>query len=94
MKKATKLILGISIGVIVLSLVVVAAIMSQRQKAAEKEGYCRSFPYYECPSECTVCPPCAECSSVACETEGFCESIGFGRAWYEDIKKRLNGSVQ
>jgi len=91
MKKATKLILGILIAVIIVSLVVVSALVSQSQKGRGKEGYCRSFTYYECPDDCVVCPPCAECSSLACGTEEFCESIGFERSWYEDIKERLNG---
>jgi hypothetical protein len=54
---------------------------------------CGSNSYYECPDGCVVCPPCAECSSLRCASEEFCESNGFGREWYEDIKTRLNGSA-
>ncbi len=35
-----------------------------------------------CPSPCVVCPPCIVCSSISCQTEEFCKSIGFDRDWY------------
>jgi hypothetical protein len=54
---------------------------------------CGSNSYYDCPDGCVVCPPCAECSSLRCASEEFCESIGFNRTWYDDIKSRLNGSA-
>jgi hypothetical protein len=53
---------------------------------------CNAHTYWECPGPCVVCPPCAQCSSVACRSEEFCKSIGFGREWYEGIKARLNDS--
>ena len=43
---------------------------------------CSSFSYENCPNECVVCPPCYVCSSVSCQTEEFCKSIGFDRNWY------------
>lgn len=54
---------------------------------------CSSYTYETCPSSCVVCPPCAVCSSISCQTDEFCKSIGFDRVWYEDIKKRLNSSA-
>jgi hypothetical protein len=52
-------------------------------------NYCGSFSDADCPANCVVCPPCPECSSISCQTEEFCESIGFNRTWYEDIQKRM-----
>ena len=53
---------------------------------------CTDYPYSNCPESCVVCPPCEFCSSMSCQTEEFCESLGFDRSWYEGIKERLNGS--
>ncbi len=49
---------------------------------------CESYSSENCPSKCIVCPPCLECSSLSCQTEEFCESIGFDKNWYENIKKQ------
>jgi hypothetical protein len=48
---------------------------------------CASYSYESCPSSCVVCPPCAVCSSISCQTEEFCASIGFNRSWYEGIRQ-------
>ena len=40
---------------------------------------CNGFPAEECPDGCTVCPPCEECSAITCQSNEFCESIGFGK---------------
>jgi len=50
---------------------------------------CSSHPYFECPAECVVCPPCASCSSLRCASEDFCRGLGFDRSWYEGIERRL-----
>ncbi len=50
---------------------------------------CDSFNSENCPSQCVVCPPCAACSSISCQTESFCQNIGFDRSWYESIKKQI-----
>ena len=55
---------------------------------------CKDYPYDNCPERCTVCPPCASCSSLVCQTEEFCMNLGFDRAWYEGIRSRLNSSKQ
>jgi hypothetical protein len=44
---------------------------------------CKEYSYVDCPSRCVVCPPCAACSSISCQTEEFCNSIGFNKSWYE-----------
>ncbi|MCX6711558.1 MAG: hypothetical protein NT139_00785 [Candidatus Woesearchaeota archaeon] len=49
---------------------------------------CKSFPVDNCPSNCVVCPPCAVCSSISCQTEDFCKSIGFDKEWYEKVKPK------
>jgi hypothetical protein len=51
---------------------------------------CSTYALEECPEQCVVCPPCEVCSSISCQSEEFCESIGFNRSWHEEIKKRLS----
>ncbi|MDD5032260.1 MAG: GerMN domain-containing protein [Patescibacteria group bacterium] len=50
---------------------------------------CAEYAPENCPSQCVVCPPCPECSSVSCQTEEFCAGFGIGRDWYENIKKQI-----
>ena len=58
--------------------------------AKKEQVTCTNFNYEKCPESCVVCPPCAACSSISCQTEEFCHGIGFNRSWYEKIKNRLN----
>ncbi|MFA4983675.1 MAG: hypothetical protein WC588_05695, partial [Candidatus Micrarchaeia archaeon] len=53
---------------------------------------CTSFSAEACPASCAVCPPCEVCSSISCQSEEFCKSIGFEKGWYEGIKKNLASS--
>jgi len=46
---------------------------------------CSLFSADNCPSLCVVCPPCEACSSISCQTEEFCKSIGFDRSWWESV---------
>jgi hypothetical protein len=55
----------------------------------QKSPDCSSYPYYECPDRCMVCPSCESCSSVRCQSEESCELIGYNRTWYDGIKERL-----
>ena len=55
-----------------------------------KSQECKDYSYSECPNKCVVCPPCEVCSSISCQTEEFCNKIGFNRSWSEDIKVKLN----
>ena len=50
-----------------------------------KNPECKSFSVDKCPSRCVVCPPCEVCSSISCQTEKFCSSMGFDRTWYEQM---------
>jgi len=47
---------------------------------------CLSFTVENCPDQCVMCPPCEVCSSIRCNTEEFCSSIGFERDWYNITK--------
>ena len=47
---------------------------------------CSSFSVEVCPNQCVICPPCIVCSSISCQTEEFCKSIGFDRSWYNKTK--------
>lgn len=47
---------------------------------------CEKHGIEDCPKKCAVCPPCIECSSIGCQTEAFCESIGFDKDWYDSVK--------
>jgi len=46
---------------------------------------CSLFSADNCPNLCVVCPPCEACSSISCQTEEFCKSIGFDRSWWENV---------
>ena len=58
----------------------------QQQQNSTPAAECASFTYETCPQECVVCPPCAACSSISCQTQAFCANIGFNRSWYESTK--------
>jgi putative hemolysin len=47
---------------------------------------CASHTVEECNAPCVVCPPCAECSSIGCQSQQFCENIGFNSTWYEETQ--------
>ena len=51
---------------------------------------CQSYGVEDCPSDCVVCPPCIECSSISCQSEEFCASIGIDRDWYPNIPDIIN----
>jgi len=48
-----------------------------------QKNRCANYGVDECPSDCVVCPPCEACSSISCQSEEFCSSIGFGKDWYD-----------
>ena len=55
----------------------------------EKEVSCKKNTPEDCPAECVVCPPCAACSSITCQTEKFCTGIGIDRTWYSEIQEKI-----
>jgi hypothetical protein len=52
---------------------------------------CSSYLPDICPSSCVVCPPCAACSSISCQSADFCQGLGIDHSWYEKIKATLSG---
>ncbi|MFA6328496.1 MAG: serine hydrolase [Candidatus Micrarchaeia archaeon] len=67
----------------------VPSVPSAHSAAGVQGAACSSYSPDTCPSQCVVCPPCAECSSISCQTEGHCAGIGFNRSWYDGIKRNL-----
>lgn len=59
------------------------------KETRQEEINCKDFNADNCPEACVVCPPCAACSSISCQSEEYCASLGFSRSWYEDIKKAM-----
>jgi hypothetical protein len=53
------------------------------------EAVCTDYEAESCPDSCVVCPPCIECSSISCQTEEFCQSIGFDKEWYGNMKENM-----
>ncbi len=51
---------------------------------------CTKFAAEACPEKCVVCPPCSVCSSISCQTEEFCKSMGIDKNWYAQIKQEIN----
>lgn len=85
MNKKKKTILIIASCILVLLFVFLFIIIKNSGEAK----VCNSFSVTECPNSCVVCPPCEVCSSISCQSEEFCESIGFNRSWYDAIKIEL-----
>jgi hypothetical protein len=50
---------------------------------------CHSYLVDVCPSNCVICPPCPECSSISCETEDFCNANGFNKSWYDSVRPKF-----
>lgn len=61
-----------------------------KEGEAETSTDCTLYSEVDCPSQCVVCPPCDACSSISCQAEEFCQSIGIDRTWYESMKKQIN----
>ncbi|MEM4336867.1 MAG: hypothetical protein QXG86_02570 [Candidatus Woesearchaeota archaeon] len=49
---------------------------------------CNSYSLEDCPKGCVICPTCEVCSSIGCQTEKFCESMGFDEGWYDNYVAR------
>ncbi len=52
------------------------------------ETNCSLFSVDKCPTQCVICPPCEVCSSISCQTEEFCKSMGFNRSWWESVRPK------
>lgn len=55
---------------------------------------CSSYGTEDCPETCQVCPPCPECSSLACQDEKTCEGMGFDREWSETVTTQAPETVE
>ncbi|MBU1131570.1 Gmad2 immunoglobulin-like domain-containing protein [Patescibacteria group bacterium] len=51
---------------------------------------CALFNPDNCHDECVVCPPCSACSSISCQTQEFCGSMGIDKTWYENIQNQIS----
>ena len=81
MKRETKIFLALL--AILLLMAVLWIVFNNKNKQD-----CNSYQVDKCPGECVVCPPCAYCSSISCQTGEYCQSIGFNRSWYERVRPR------
>jgi hypothetical protein len=61
-------------------------IQQEQPQPSASSPNCSSFAYENCPAGCVICPPCEVCSSISCQSEEFCASLGFNRSWYESTK--------
>jgi hypothetical protein len=43
---------------------------------------CSNYSINHCPDQCSMCPPCKECSSLRCNSQENCESQGFNVSLY------------
>ncbi len=79
-KKTSRKMLAILMGVytfLAVVIIIMSAVYSRMENELEERKFCRSHLPSECPADCTICPPCEGCSSLTCQTEEFCSSIGF-----------------
>ncbi|MFH0885338.1 MAG: DUF333 domain-containing protein [Candidatus Micrarchaeota archaeon] len=58
----------------------------QNQCKQVQKNRCTNYGVDDCPADCAVCPPCAACSSISCQSEAFCSGIGFGKEWYNSTQ--------
>jgi len=54
-----------------------------------KKVVCLENTPENCPDSCVVCPPCPACSSISCQTEEFCQGMGFDKNWYSGMQKKV-----
>jgi len=80
--------IAITLGVIVGSYFFVQRGLFHLSQLQQNTTTCSQYVAIEsCPSACVVCPPCRECSSLSCQTEQFCEDIGFDKNWYNQTQQ-------
>jgi hypothetical protein len=69
-------------------LIAIAIIVFTVAIIIQPEANCSSFSVDKCPNQCIICPPCEVCSSISCQTEEFCKSMGFNRTWWESVQPK------
>ena len=65
---------------------------SNASLAGQGNANCADYSVDKCPPACTICPPCEACNSISCQTEQFCQNIGFNRSWQEAVRPK-NASI-
>jgi len=76
---------------LVLALGIALGVLKYRQDQQKTAINCSGYSVDQCLSpNCVVCPPCPECSSLSCQSETFCKSMGIDSRWYDAIKKQNN----
>jgi hypothetical protein len=63
-------------------------------RLSQVDDQCERYTIKDCPNECVVCPPCEECSSLSCQSEEYCLSIGFDEKWYESVDPDIGQTVE
>jgi hypothetical protein len=76
----------IYLAILVLSVSFVFLVDLYLDGSVNQDVECDSYSIEACPQDCVVCTPCEVCSSISCQTEKYCESIGFDKDWYDRVK--------
>jgi len=84
MDSMTRKIIRNTLALLVVILVIVFAVLIFTGKTAEDTN-CKDYSLSECPERCVICPPCEVCSSLVCQSEKFCEDLGFNKSWQKGI---------
>jgi len=79
--------LAIAVFVVTFILAVLAGLFLSRNNP-ENQINCTAYSYDKCPAECVICPPCEVCSSIVCQTEEFCNGMGFNRTWWKSVSPK------
>jgi len=79
--------LAIAVLVVTFILVVASGLFLYKNYAGNQMN-CTSFGVDKCPEQCVICPPCEVCSSISCQTEEFCNGIGFNRSWWKSVSPK------
>lgn len=59
----------------------------EEQSKLKAPGACSQQSLENCSGDCAVCPPCPECSSIACQEQSKCEAMGFAADWYRNTQQ-------
>ncbi len=59
-------------------------VCSEHKCIQVQKDRCKQYGVDNCTGDCVVCPPCPECSSISCQSQQACESMGFNSTWYKE----------
>lgn len=79
--------------IILLALITLTGCNSTKIDNTPISGYlsCDKYDVDICPNDCVICPPSIEASSLGCQSQEFCESLGISADWYNKIQSKLDG---